>query len=225
MRYVKFTIETSDYGIGIIPNIFKNKGWDSYIPTTAPAHDLLDHSTDESGEIWQELRAIGAYIFRQDFGTYRNYTPSKYTKVFYSGYEFGGESLQNILNDSEFASIPEPRKVKLSKENEKKFAEVWRGFRWGTIKAMRNGYLDSQTFEWYKENKSKILGWVKLGFYNANKRYKGEFGCLEYTGKKINEVIQKCVAENAHLADSGVEFSLGFDFYNCRVHIRNPYGW
>jgi hypothetical protein len=222
MRHVRFTVHSDEEmgGVGIIPLIYRN--WESFTPSTMPGHDLIDHTTKEEGKIWQELRALGANLYIENWQKKRyRFFSTKDSLITWVGKDMGGESLQNILEDSDYEDIPMAPQVKLTKEEEGNFQEFWHGFRWGTINAEQNDYLYGGTFEWYKKHKKEILSWFRYGYANAKRRYKGEPKLASYAKEKLNKVVEKAMPILEEYADTGEVFTLSFDFWDGYAKISH----
>lgn len=226
MRNVKFTVENGEFGVGIIPNIFKS--WPNYNPTVAPGHDLIDHTTIERGTIWQEFRALGANLFVHRFHANSPGRGKMHPAKFSADFIFGGETLDNILGDQfdhftgeafhENNSIPETPKYHLSKTERGMFKLFWHSVRMDVEKCLEGEYIDHTTAEWFKENERGILAWFEYGFANAKRRYKGEAWQAEHCKKKINELFQKAMPTLEER--EGEEFTLSYDFESGYAKIE-----
>jgi hypothetical protein len=239
MKNIRFQVLTDDSGrtgeVGIMPCIFMNKGWNSYLPTTSPGHDLIDHSTcgDEKGEVYQELRALGANLFVHDFGSDMQtmYTESQHFTI-RKGEVFAYE-MDSILSDSvEFegsSNLPDAPHAKLSKGEKDSFKMFWHGFCTAFEKAKAEsegdddwyGDIQSYTYEFFIENKDKILGWFKHGYALAKRRFKGEFYYASDMKERINRTVRSVMRTLEEYADTGEVFTLSYDLENQHAEIKH----
>ena len=229
MKHIKFTVQMDDRigDYGALPNIFRN--WDSYIASWSLGHDLIEHSTksgQETGEVWQELRALGAHLFTSNFGysVESNYwnTPQKKGESLSS-------DLDSILNDQEgnWSTLPKAPRIKLDEGEEENFTEVWKSFK-HHVRNYREYNEDVLRFYW--ENKGEILAWLRYGFYLAKKRYKGD----EWNAWQMRKMIDRTLSEFGRKLNSdfesieqfeGEEFTLSYSVENmhCEITSSNRY--
>lgn len=234
MNKIRFEVLTDDESgeSGIMPCIFMNKGWYSYKPTQMPGHDLIEHcKRDETGEVYQEIRAIGAYLFVEDFGF--NYA-QRFWKDSHRATVMGKtflDDLANIISDVlELGDIPndlpEAPHAKLSKGEKDKFKLMLHAFRTKVEGELEEGfesdYEDTATFA--NENMDKIFGWLKFGFANAKRKYKGENYWAQDMKERINNTISTAWNTLRQYADTGEVFTLEYDLENYHCQITNKFG-
>lgn len=226
MRHIKFTVEGhEEFGTGIVPKIFKN--WKSYTPSGAYglAHDLLDHSTKETGEVWQEFKALGANVFHSNFGL-RNKTPYFSGTPLSKGDSLGRE-VEQIYSDANNWDVeinyPQTPKYKLTKGEEAKFAEFEKGFKHGIQMQWEEIFEDLEDCPHLKDLQN-ILEWIKYGFYRAKRRFKNESAMSDFLKENIKKEVHRKWDALMDYEDSGVEFTISLDYENGYARISHPYG-
>lgn len=236
MRNIRFTIEevNDDSGefIGIVPNIFKNVGWDTYLPNFSPAHDLLEHGKNERGEVWQELKALGAYIFTSNFGLNneirRKYHAEKHhTK--YTGENLASD-IDSTIRDTEGYqfTLPEVPKYKLNKTEGKLFRMVFDVINSivteGKEAEEEGEYSDYEQLVsfWTGEDIELAKSWIMYGFANAKRRYKGEHSEVWFLRERINKVFAQKEETLKQYVNTGEEFTLSYDL-SGHFEIKNKY--
>jgi hypothetical protein len=231
MRHVKFiTAENVNTGeIGALPFIFKkwaNKetGEGAYEPYQSLGHDLIDHTTKETGEIWQEFRALGAYAFNTEFGAFANISEF-WGRGKSTAWKLGAQAAGNIestIGDSSDAlhcKMPMARKVHLTKKEKGNFQEFYTAL---CREFYANEYLEGEVKEYFHENKREILSWFKLGYVNAKRRYSGDAYSAFTTKQAIETVLNK---HNNIFNQAGDVYSLGIDVSNGYVELRDHRGY
>jgi hypothetical protein len=215
-------------GFGIVPNIFRN--WESYRPTLAPGHDLIDHTTKERGEVYQELRALGAYLFSSQFG--KNHTIWNKTQTITRVIEIGknlADDLETTLIDADTygfdITLPETPKFHLSKDEKLHFKLIVQGIE--NVVESNSDYDDdyslSSTF--WKENSFAVIEWLKYGFANAKRRYKGEFYYSWDMRMKLNKYVQEKTSYLENFCDTNEELTLGYDVESGEISISTRYDY
>ncbi len=227
MKHIKFTIvedeRTGDYGA--LPNIFRN--WDSYIASFGLGHDLIEHSTkagQETGEVFQELRALGAHLFVGNFDRHKKMSQYFERSPKGAGKSFASD-LDSTLTDQEegIDALPKAPQAKLTKGEEADFAEFWKGVRRGIIE-FREYDQEGETTKFYWRNRAEILAWLKYGFYLAKKRYKGDsWGAYEMRETIIPDTLRKFADDIDQEAREGEQFTLNYSVENRYCEITN--GW
>lgn len=224
MRHVKFTVETKEGAEGIIPNIFKN--WASYFPTTGYAigHDLIDHTTKETGEVWQEFRALGAHLFVCDFGKFDKGENSRYkSHIKRKAYDLSSDFTFTIDQGFEYLGkidLPTPRKVKLTKGEEMKFKFFFHHL---SFELQRMGEYSESAVNFWNENKDVLIGWMRVGFANAKRRYNGDANMAFYMKDVLKQLVERKMRELSNYADTGEEFTLSFDVSDGYATISHKY--
>lgn len=221
MRKVRLeVIECEHTGeLGFRPKIFS--GWESYVAGVQLSHDLIDHSTKEWGEIWQEFKAFGANLFVTEFGNYdenlgffskgENQTQKK-------GYSMGTELESIILDGDFFSSLKVAPKVSLDSEEKSNFEEFWKGY----CNAINSRDEDDEddAKEYFDENGDNILAWIKYGFKCAKNRL-GEYNSYEAfcTKKRIDSALTNYWKETS--PSEGHEVTINIDVERCSVELTN----
>jgi len=235
MRHVKLTVcEWEEIGeLGFVPNIFSR--WNSYNPTqgNALAHDLMEHSTKETGEIYQELKALGAYLYVRDFT--RN-IPDFWSR---EGGLLGklnrvGENISsdlvNIYRDiDEYAgdsSIPEIAPRRFSKGIEDLLRPIFIKFRNTAVNIWRgeNDVEEGDEFDDcpYADKLDLIEAWIREGYYLARKRYKGEY--VYHVFEAITRESNKFFQNNEVFEGEVVTLSYNLDGH-CRITRNERNYW
>lgn len=221
MRNVRLeVVEHEDTGSkGFRPCIFAN--WPGYIPMIALGHDLIDHTTKENGEVWQELRAFGANLFVSDFGNLeRLYTSAGQTNTNYKGQLMGGE-LESILSDAyandTVDALKMAPKVSFDSEIEEQFAELWTGYK----AAFKSSFADETAIDYFNSYSEEILSWFRYGFKLAAKRFNND----SYQAFTLKERINKTLQQSWKLDDYmiGEKLTLQIDFDNLEVNVKRNY--
>ncbi len=230
MRHVKLTVrEWEETGeLGFVPNIFR--GWDSYRPSRGLSHDLLEHTTKETGEVWQEYRALGGWMYVRDFT--RN-TPMGMTYTLLEALKRTGELISSDLfqinsDANEFGveeDIPYIAPRKFSEGIEDKLKVVFRAFR-DTAKEMwdiESGNEEGDEFYVecpYIDKLDLIENWIREGYFQARRRFKGEY--VYHVFEAINREGENFFKNNEVFEGEQVTLSYNLDGH-CRITRRGDY--
>lgn len=235
---VRFTIEIDEQGLGaqgIFPLKYQNKGWDSYLPNYSPAHDIIDHIGRQSGTLFQEIEALGAFLHNDGFyytqgsllaGQVRDLTSDLVSSYRDAEYSYDETKLQ----------IPKYKRVRLEAWEVEMFDEIFSRILSNINRAWNVEVNDSCTetshenCDYCQEN-FFLENWesVKLAFMNGYKKAKKYWGDIDMNElrEKINEVCEKESVFLDEYLESGLIFTLKIeaDEYGSNVWIEKPYAW
>lgn len=214
MRYIKFTMETDHDNtgeIGIMPNIHRN--WNGYIPSQPDglAHDLLEHSVNETGAFDEELGALGGFLFVRAFGAYRSSTFTPLNQA------LAWDITSAFRDDSTLRDAP---KWHLTKAENEKIQTLLDSMRPLVIDSYESEFYDEYDDENYDcmfENDAewkRVCDWIKYGFMRAKRRFKGDDGLAFAVYERISRAIKPHWQTLLEFADSGREFTLKIDYEN-----------
>lgn len=236
---LRFTIETCpNHGItGIMPNRFKNVGWDSYIPSFAVAHEMIEHGAGEFGAVFQEYQALGAVLFVRGW---------EYKDGYYAGTsraEHYGSEMVDIYQTSSYEwderllRFPKFPKFSLSWDEKRKFKKFFQTVKQGVIKAWNEQVNDDCEYicelcddcqncehgesfcencrsNWLLENWENVKTSIMFGYYKSKRRWDN------FNVQSLRDNIEREIKSKEKMLEgyneTGAEFSL-----QCEV---TPYG-
>lgn len=234
MKIIRFNVaEDTDSGAGnygLVPDFVNTYLWTEFNPLKfgmTVAHDSLEHHRNESGQVWEEMRAFGAimYVRRWDEwfnqnNSFVSYEDSLATDITLMGF-------MELHHRNEF--MPEPRRVILKGEDRENFDYWIPKIKRSVLRQLiqeASGY-DSETVkaikDCFRENWHRVEGWFKVGFQDAKRRY-------EYRGENAYDLfcsIEQCIDDYKfydieEVFYSGGQYVLRYDEYTATLTPEIP---
>jgi hypothetical protein len=217
MRHVKLDVIKCEHTgeLGFRPKMFS--GWSSYIAGTSLGHDLIDHGTKEWGEVWQEFRALGAYLFVSQFGEYKesNFLNNSIGKSIF--YDFTS-TLSDLYSSPKLHSAP---KVKLEGWEEDSFAELWEDFSECFVEGQDNDECGENAY--FFENKDAILSWFRYGYKKAKDRYNGNSWNAWSMRNEISDFLRDKWEKNEFF--EGDVATLSYSVKTGEINLKRQYDY
>lgn len=216
MRVIELVYEENqDTGLqGLV--IPKHRDWMDPTNGLGIAHDIFEHSPNDSGTVEEEFMALGAMIFvREGNGYFSQYGNS-------CGQAIGNEFLEqhHYLSGRGQKRLRWPGISHAIRSDEEAEVLIQEGVQHG-----RRSLINNLEFlpEWAAAN--DVVGWLRKGYRNARHRYaKISQWQLHYTFQHVRDELDK-VIKGLELGD---RIKLHVDARSSHVHIQhvNPeYGW
>lgn len=223
MRFVQCEVKEGEFGVGLVPNIYKN--WESYIPSFELGHDLIEHGTKESGEVYQEFQALGAWLFTSNFGRNRESRIFPMENLMLSSIETTiDDAIGNIIE------IPDTPKFYITKKESDKIALLIHGVVSEMQKQIdREGEEDeNESSRFFLANRDALVKHIAYGFVKAKKRYAGEHYGAWQTREKLDSLFnrQERQAIAQHIEDGGsLTVTIAYSINDAYVYKIMPSWW
>lgn len=229
-KFVRFRMESNlEYGgVGIVPLMFADKGWESYLPTAGfgLAHDILEHGANQTGTLFQEFEALGAILFVRGWCVPEGY---------YAGKCWGEQLDSQVISDFQTADyqgddslleVPNYPKFSISWDDKKRFKKFFATMKKGVIdlweSEVNQGLDDDDEYKrpnWFLENWQAVETAFMFGYYKAKRRYKDFYIWSAFKAIENEANHKQKWLEN--FADSGAIFTLKYSmgYYGASAEI------
>jgi hypothetical protein len=232
MRKVRLTAkEDFENGfVGLVPDIFKD--WENYTPVggfgAGLAHDLMEHGTKETGAVYQELKALGAFLYVRGFGDY--------VTQYFNEELFGLSNFdENLISQTTDEVLPDVPRFSFPSEYRERMNEYLTELRKAIFSekfaadAISNYGYDEEMPEfvnYYRKNFDIIAKWLEYGFASTYRRYKGEYvwNTFQAISKTVNEFRKKSYYDDTPKFQEGETFTLTYGDGWAEIE-QTGWGW